>query len=224
VYVLGPVPSSALDSGLRPDRNKTCDGFVAGGQPEADCYTHRSTGSAGELVSITPDASECWSASNSSCVYIIGVYSFSPTQYTITTSSDEATELLFPNTASLNILRGETHKKYRFRVSADERLRVLLTPFAGNPDLFARFGRPLEAGLKGKGSALVQVDPRGSAMRYLLLAYAAKDADEYAALATSLQQRVSLDWSDSSDGGSLSLSFDAAPPPAASGWTTTYEV
>ena len=85
-------------------------------------------------------------------------------------------------------------------------------------------GDPLEAGLKGKGSALVQVDPRGSAMRYLLLAYAAKDADEYAALATSLQQRVSLGWSDSSDGGSLSLSFDAAPPPAASGWTTTYEV
>ena len=61
---------------------------------------------------------------------------------TITASSDEATELLFPNTASLNILRGETHKKYRFRVSADERLHILLTPFAGNPDLFARFGRP----------------------------------------------------------------------------------
>jgi len=136
LYVLGPL--SAEDP-RRPDRSgKGCEGAAP---PPKDCgWSKRSTNSAGEtLVMQPPNASACIP----SCIYSVAVYGFSKTAYTISAVSDPSAQTLVLGSPAVGAVAANGVRRFALRLpNALARTAVVLTPFSGNPSLYARFGAP----------------------------------------------------------------------------------
>ena len=131
--------------------------------PTRDNYQWRSTGSAGETIQIiTGDPAACETTSAQSpatpwlpdptgdggdgtsaaagCTYRIAVYAWtSNVEFSVTVTTTRGDRLLLDGSpASAKVGAGES-RYFKFYVRSDESLSVALTPFSGNPSLYARF-------------------------------------------------------------------------------------
>jgi hypothetical protein len=73
----------------------------------------------------------------------VGVYAFSPTAFSITAVSQPATQAISLNVPALGSVPSGGVRRYSLRLTGyGSSTAVVITPFSGDPTLFARFGGP----------------------------------------------------------------------------------
>ena len=107
--------------------------------PDRDHYDTRSTAVSAEVIRMQPlNASNC-----TPCVYKFAVYSYQDrTAYTIVAALDQSSQVLDEGTPFSGKVENNETKYYRYLVQdVSQAIEVLLTPFSGNPSLYASFGK-----------------------------------------------------------------------------------
>ena len=97
----------------------------------------RSTGEAGEVVTIGTDAAGACVP----CEYHIAVYAWKPdTTFSVVATSTKGTRLLLDGMPAKTEVTHNQVKYFRYFVRTASPIEVVLTPFSGDPNLYARFG------------------------------------------------------------------------------------
>ena len=105
--------------------------------PTRDRYDWRSTGGAGEVLTISTD--HAWACVE--CSYHFSVYAWSPNvAFSITATTARGTRLLRDGVPAATTVPAGQVRYFRYLVRSTAKLQAVVTPFSGNPSLFVRFG------------------------------------------------------------------------------------
>ena len=127
-FEVNVVPSSG-DPDLYVGANAT--------YPTRDNYDWRSTGGAGEVLTISTD--HAWACVE--CDYHFSVYAWSANvAFSITVTTERGTRLLRDGVPAATMVHVGQIRYFRYLVRSTAQLQAVVTPFSGDPSLFVRFG------------------------------------------------------------------------------------
>ena len=105
--------------------------------PTRETWTWRSTGGAGEALTIDTDGG----VACVECDYHFSVYAWSPdVSFSIIVTSAAGTRLLRDGVPASTTVRVGQVKYFRYLLRSRTKVQAVVTPFSGNPSLFVRFG------------------------------------------------------------------------------------